>query len=238
MNRFLVTAFILIFAFISSYAQQDTVKEIEAAVPQLENFHDVIYPIWHTAYPEKDYAALKEYAPEVKAQAEEIYSAKLPGILRDKEAKWTEGVKEFKLSVDNYLASSSLDNNENLLSAAEQLHSKYEALVRIIRPITKEAGEFHKSLYVVYHTYLPNKDYQAIKAISGELTAKAENIIGAKLSKRLEPKQADFDKAAQELLTACAALNEVSLESENGRTIEQAVEKVHARYVDLEKVFE
>lgn len=238
MKIFALSAILIITTFTALNAQQDTLKETDAKVPQLEKFHDVMYPIWHTAYPEKDYAALKEYASQVKSQADEIYSAKLPGILRDKETRWNEGVKEFESAVDGYIAAASSNNNENLLAYAEQLHTKYEVLVRIIRPVTKEVGEFHKSLYVVYHNYLPNKNYQAIKAISGELTAKAENITSAKLSKRLESKKAEFDEAAQRLLNSCAMLNEISLATDNGQEIEQAVEKIHKQYVDLECLFE
>ena len=66
----------------------------------MEAFHEIIYPIWHTAYPEKDIAALKGFVPEINKLAGKIFEAKLPGILRDKEAAWQAGLAEFKKSID------------------------------------------------------------------------------------------------------------------------------------------
>jgi hypothetical protein len=211
----------------------DTAQETESSVPELSAFHEVIYPIWHTAYPEKDYAALRKYAPEVKSGAEKIYAAKLPGILRERQAKWDQGVVELRKTVDAYIAAAAGTNDEALLAAAETLHSRYEMLVRTIRPVLKEVDDFHRVLYVVYHKYLPDKDYAKIKETSGDLAAKAEAITKASLPKRLESKAEAFQKAAADLneaAKALAAAPEASLAA--------AVETVHTRYQALEKVFE
>ena len=52
--------------------------ETKSEVPELTAFHEVIYPIWHTAYPEKDYQALRSYVPQIHELASKIYAAKLP----------------------------------------------------------------------------------------------------------------------------------------------------------------
>src|SRR5512139_1105049 len=170
-------------------------QETESSVPELSAFHEVIYPIWHTAYPEKDYAALRKYALEVKSGAEKIYAAKLPGILHERQAKWDQGVAELRKTVDAYLAAAAGTNDEALLAAAETLHSRYEMLVRTIRPVLKEVDDFHKVLYVVYHKYLPEKEFVKIKEASGDLAARAEAITKASLPKRLESKTEAFQKA-------------------------------------------
>ncbi len=208
-------------------------RETESTVPELSAFHEVIYPIWHTAYPEKDVAALRSYAPEVKSGAEKIAAAKLPGILRERQAKWDQGVAELRKTVGAYLAACAGRDDAALLSAAETLHSRYEMLVRIIRPVLKEVDEFHKVLYVVYHKYLPDKDTGKIKEASGDLTAKAEAITKASLPKRLESKTAAFQKAAADLNEAVK-----SLASAPEASLAAAVETVHTRYQELEKVFE
>ena len=42
------------------FSQEDEhSSEVNSSVPELFEFHDVIYPIWHTAYPEKNYQMLK-----------------------------------------------------------------------------------------------------------------------------------------------------------------------------------
>lgn len=208
-------------------------QETESSVPELSAFHEVIYPIWHTAYPEKDAAALRSYAPEVKAGAEKIYAAQLPGILHERKAKWEQGVAELKKAVEAYLAAAAGANDEALLAAAEALHSRYEMLVRIIRPVLKEVDDFHKVLYVVYHKYLPANDFAKIREASSDLAAKAEAVTKASLPKRLEPRTAAFRKAASELYAASQALA-----AAEDASLGAAVEALHAQYQALEKIFE
>ncbi len=227
----------LVFGIGAVAAAPAAIQETESTVPELVRFHDIIYPIWHTAYPQKDYAALRSFAPEVKSLAEKIYAAQLPGILRDKEAKWKQGLEELKKTVDNYLAASAGEDDEALLNAAEDLHSKYEMMVRIIRPVLKEVDAFHKVLYIVYHKYLPDKDYESIKAVSEEMVIKAEAVAKASLPKRLESKSGQFTQAASELFEFTKVLAEVAKLGE-GPAIEKAVEKVHTSYQNLVKIFE
>ncbi|MGQ9673745.1 MAG: hypothetical protein ACUVV5_11565 [Candidatus Aminicenantales bacterium] len=219
------------------FSIQQPMPETESTVPELVRFHDVIYPIWHTAYPEKDYATLRQLASEVKNLAEKIFTAQLPGILRNKETKWKEGLEELKSAVQGYLAAAAGEDNEALLHAAELLHAKYELMVRIIRPVLKEVEAFHKVLYVVYHKYLPNKDYERIASVSEEMMSKAEAITQATLPPRLQAKANQFTAAAIQLFESVRALVEIAKSGEDS-AIETAVENVHVCYQNLEKIFD
>ena len=216
---------------------QDILKETKSEVPELAAFHEIIYPIWHTAYPEKDYAALRKYVADINKLAAPIYNAKLPGILRDKEAKWREGVGIFNKAVDEYNAAASGKDDQALLKAAEALHSKYEALVRTINPILKEVDEFHQVLYVVNHQYAPNKEYDKIREAAPELVIKADAITKVALPKRLETKAEAFQKAAAELLAAVKELEAASGAHDHDGML-SGVDKVHLKYQALEKIFE
>jgi len=227
----IVFALIVLVSGIAAFGQ-----EIESSVPELEAFHDIIYPIWHTAYPEKDVSALKSFVPEINRLAGRIFEAKLPGILRDKEMKWQAGLEEFKKSVEAYNAAAKDADDQALLNAAEVLHARYEMLVRTIRPVLKEMDDFHKSLYVVFHKSLPDKNFAEIKAVSGELKSKAETVTMATLSKRLEAKSAAFQAASADLLTAAEAL-EKACRGEDNAAIENAVLTLHTKYQALEKIF-
>jgi len=170
-------------------------QETESRVPELEAFHEIIYPIWHTAYPEKDIAALKGYVPEIDRLAARVYGAKLPGILRDKEAKWQAGLAELRKSVEAYAVAAKGTDDQILLDAAETLHTRYELLVRTVRPVLGEMDEFHKVLYVVFHKSLPEKKFGEIRAVSPDLKAKAEAVAKARLSKRMEARNDRFQAA-------------------------------------------
>jgi hypothetical protein len=230
----ILTLTLVVFAGVQGSAQsQDT----ESTVPELTAFHEIIYPIWHTAYPDKDGAALRSYAPEVKNLADKVFAAKLPGILHEKQDKWDQGLAEFKKSVDAYLAAAAGTDDAALLTAAETLHARYEMMVRIIRPVLREVDDFHKVLYVIYHRYLPEKNYEMIKQSCGDLTAKAEAITMAALPKRLEAKTDNFNIAAAELYESVKALAETA-KSGQGQAIAEAVERMHTKYQNLEKVFD
>ncbi|UCE41231.1 MAG: hypothetical protein JSV17_17660 [Candidatus Aminicenantes bacterium] len=211
--------------------------ETESRVDELSEFHEIIYPIWHTAYPEKDYAALREYVPEVNRLAKNLFDAKLPGILRDKKAKWDQGMEQLKKAVEDYNKAAVGEDNQALLDAAETLHAKFEMMVRIIRPVLKEIDEFHKVLYVVYHKYLPDKKIDKIKDVTDDFILKAEAITKATLPKRLEGKTEEFLAAAKDLLAASKKLKE-TCDTENIEAIEKAVESLHTKYQNLEKIFD
>ena len=212
-------------------------QETESTVPELAAFHEVIYPIWHTAYPEKDVAMLKSLVPQVNELAEKVFAAKLPGILRDKQAKYDAGLAEFRTSVEAYNAAAKGTNDKALLDAAEVLHAKYEGLVRILRPVLKEMDEFHKVLYVVYHKDLPDKKWDNVRAAAPDLKAKAEAVTKATLPARLQPKAESFQAAAAGLVEAAAALSGLDPHAD-GAAVEGAVLKLHSRYQELEKVFD
>ena len=212
-------------------------QETESAVPELAAFHEVIYPIWHTAYPEKDIAMLKSLVPQVNELAEKVFAAKLPGILRDKQAKYDAGLAEFRASVEGYNAAAKGTDDKAMLDAAEVLHAKYEKLVRTLQPVLKEMEDFHKVLYVVYHTDLAAKNWDAVRAAAPDLKAKAEAVTQAKLSTRLQPKADAFAKASGELVKAATVLAGLGAKAD-GAAVEQAVQNLHSRYQDLEKIFD
>lgn len=230
---FVVAAFSLTLALPAQQAQSETKSE----VPELTAFHDIIYPIWHTAYPDKDVKALRSYVPQVEELAGKIYTAKLPGILREKQAKWDEGLAKFRNSVDDYKAAAAGTDDEALLKAAENLHSLYEALVRTIRPVLPEVDAFHQVLYVVNHTYAPKKSYDKIREVSADLLAKAEALGKVTLPTRLQAKSADYAKAAAELIEAAKQLD-AAAKGHDHQGMLDGVDKVHVRYQALEKIFD
>jgi hypothetical protein len=231
---------IVALAVLAGFAQEKAAgAETQSSVPELEAFHEIIYPIWHTAYPEKDIAALKGFVPRINELAGKIYAAELPGILREKEGKWNAGIAEFKKSVDAYEAAAKGADDRALLDAAEALHMRYEMLVRAIRPVLPEMDAFHKVLYVVYHTDLPGKKWEDVRSASPDLRAKAEAIAKAQLPKRLEPKAAAFQEAAAALVDAASGLEKLSQGGGgDAESLDRAVVKVHTKYQDLEKIFE
>jgi hypothetical protein len=241
MKKLFFILFFISFLFIgkNSYSQVDS-AEISWTVPELIKFHDVIYLIWHEAYPAKDIKALKNFVPEIKTSMENINNAKLPGIVKDKENKWKEGLVEFNNTAEDYYKAASGNDDQAMLDAAEKLHAKFEMMIRVLKPVLKEIDEYHKILYVIYHKYFPDKKYSEISNVIDELISRADAITKAdeeKLKKRLKDKFANFQPAAKELYDNTVTLKEV-LKTNDAEKINKAVETMHSSYQKLESVFD
>ncbi|NNG26084.1 MAG: hypothetical protein HKM87_01050 [Ignavibacteriaceae bacterium] len=237
-NIFLFSITFVLLTHTTSFTQaQEHSSEVNSTVPELSEFHEVIYPIWHTAYPEKDIAMLKEMLSEVNKGAEKIYSAELPGILRDKKEEWDEGVNKFRASVDRYNVAAE-GNEEDLLSSAEELHSNFEMLVRIIRPVTKEVDEFHKVLYMIYHHYWPNKDQEEFSQAVDDLQLRAEELNNCVLPNWIAEKADIIKEQSQKLFNSTNTLKELKDNSANDSEINNAIESVHIDYMALEALFD
>lgn len=239
MKKLFVLLFVSMMFIAGSIMAQNNIDstEITSRVPELVQFHDVIYVIWHEAYPSKDIAGLKGMVDKIKADMEKINGAQLPGILKDKEGKWKEGLKVLNASAENYYTAAKGSDDQVMLDAAEKLHADYEAMVRILRPVSKEVDEYHKDLYVIFHKYYPVKDYKSIIPMMDGMIAKAEACMNAKLPKRLEAKTEVFQKTVKELVEKTMALKE-TLKSNDGAAIDKAVDVMHSKYQDVEKIFE
>ncbi|RPJ87570.1 MAG: hypothetical protein EHM18_00480 [Acidobacteria bacterium] len=226
-HKFFLPVLLVLISLPALAFQHDS--EAKAEVPALSDFHDVIYVIWHEAWPAKDHAKLRSLLPDIEKGAAAVISAPLPGILHHKKSAWDDGLQALKSTVEEYRTAVKAENNEALMAAAEKLHSNYERLVRVIRPPLRELEDFHASLYMLYHHHLPAYDLAKIKSSSAELKQKMTGLEAAKLPDRLSAKKQDFDKARQELATAVAAL-EPAVQSGDKAKVTQAVEDVHSRY--------
>lgn len=235
-HKILISLALILFGLGLMLSAQSKTDEAQYGVPELDAFHEIIYPIWHTAYPQKDMAALRSFVPEIERLAKAVFDAKLPGILRERQDQWAQTLSGFKKTVEGYGQAAAGQDDQALLSAAEALHSAYEMLNRVVRPQPPEVMEFHQSLYAVYHTDLPNKDYARIRAAGADLLAKATAVNNANLSRRFESKKDKFQPAAAALLESVKAL--VAVAPGNDEALGQAVENMHSRYVSLQKVFE
>jgi len=233
--KFAVLSLILCAGGFSTYAQRPA--EATASVPALDAFHEVIFKIWHEAWPNKNVAMLQQLLPDVEKGISEVASAQLPGILRERKALWEEGVRKLQSAGSDYKAAAAAKDDARLLAAAEELHSRFEALMRAIRPALSELDEFHSVLYMLYHHYLPAYDIANIKSSAADLKQKMAALNAAQFPARLKQKESAFQAAREKLSKSVDAL-ESGIRSNDRKTIKNAVEMVHSDYQALDRVFE
>src|SRR5512147_1650551 len=117
-------AALVVLIAVCGYAQQKP-AEATASVPALDSFHEVIFKIWHEAWPKKDAAMLRQLLPDVRQGIAAVASAQLPGILREKKAAWNEGIEKLRAVGSEYAAAVEAKDDARLLAAAESLHSRF-----------------------------------------------------------------------------------------------------------------
>ena len=212
----------------------------EMSKPRLEGlkeFHEVLQPVWHMAYAEKDYQAIRDAVPDFKEKMELIQKAELPGFFREKKDDYEKKRETLANAVLDLEEKSKGADNEALLKSTENLHTAYEQLVRVFAPRVKELESFHLALYPLWHEALPNKDYNAIKASTPVLQEKMDVLMKVELSeksKEIAPKFIEKRKALKasvdDLVKAC--------NGKNNKKIEEKLDKMHTAYQELDAVFE
>ena len=234
-----ISSMLILFILITAGLSQDSHKlETSWEVSELWEFHDVIRQMWHDAWPEKDTAMLKSLLPEIEAGYTKLSAAELPGILRDKAVKWKTGIEDMGRIIETYKNAAEQDEQQPLLNAAEALHAKFEELVRLIRPVSKEVDNFHQELYRLYHYYVPDYNYGKIKTSAASLEDLAKNLNNTKLPDHLKDRSEAFSKAVKNLQDKVSALVSTVSEGDEKTKIENAVENMHTAYQGLEMVFD
>ena len=226
----------LCIAVLPCYAQERP-AEATPSVPALDSFHEVIFKIWHDAWPNKNAALLRQLLPDVEKGVADVASAPLPGILRDKKAAWEEQVKKLQIVGAEYKTAAEANDDPELMNAAEKLHSQFESMVRTIRPALRELDEFHAALYMLVHHDLPKYDVQGIRSSTAELKRKMAALNAAKLPERLKQKEAAFQAAREKLSASVEALDK-SVQSDVEAKIKEGVDAVHSDYQALDRVLQ
>ena len=211
-------------------------EDLKASVPALDAMHEVIMPLWHDAWPNKDVKAMAAMLPDIEKHFAAVSKAELPMVLRDKKAAWVNGVDELKRTVAAYKAAVTAGDNDALLKAAEKLHAQYEALVKVVRPVLKEMEDFHATLYVLYHYQISPFQYDKASESIRTLQAKMDTLNKAALPERLKAKTEAFNAQRARLSKSVDELVGL-LETKDRSKILAGVEMMHSQYESLEKVF-
>ncbi len=232
----LLVFFFLISTFQTLEAQKSS-KEVSVNVPALTEFHKVVYKIWHTAWPNRDFEMLIALLPEIENGTASLVSTELPGILRHKKTAWEREIEKLQAIVQEYRSAVETKERRSLLDAAEKLHSQFEALARVIRPPLRQLEDFHVILYMLYHHYVPTESLDKIKESVQPLREKMAVLSRVALPTRLKEKDAPFEAARKDLEKTVTEFESAVSLNEMGK-IKQAVETMHSRYVTVSAVLE
>lgn len=216
---------------------EDVGAELQATVPELTALHEVITPLWHDAWPNKNTDMVKQLLPDLRKGVDAVAKAALPGILRDKADAWKSGVASLESSTAACEKAAQANDTQAMFDAVEKVHANFEGLVRVVKPPMKELDAYHQTLYTLYHKALPAGDLAAIRAAASELGTKCDALTAAPLPRRATGREEKVKSAIASLCTATTELRSVPAEAKID-AFTPAVEKVHSAYQAVEAAFE
>ncbi len=241
-NLRLIVVTIVPHAFTGCSGDSESVPEISAAevtaaVAELDAVHELMYPLWHDAFPNRDYDRIRELVPQFEPLLVAVDAVELPGILRDKQERWDEGKVAMLAAFASLQEATAAGDDERVPGHVEAFHMAYEQLVRVIRPVVPELAAFHQDLYKIYHYYSPADDRAKIREMAAAMAQKLGPLKATTLSGRMADRQADFAAAVEALDEQVRALTQ-ALETSDRETVQAAVEAVHTAYAAVEALFD
>ena len=232
---------VLFLAFTACAGESEAVPEISEAeitaeVPELGAVHELMYPLWHGAFPEQNYDSIRQLVPQFEPMLAAVEAVELPGILRHKQEGWDAGKTVMMSSFEGLKQAIEDNDNEAMLSHIEAFHIGYEQLVRVVRPLVPELESFHQDLYKLVHYYNPANDDAKIHEAFVAMSEKMDPLRAVELPERLADHQGDFDAGVAALGDRLTELDE-ALQTSDDEAIKAAVDAVHTAYGAVEAVF-
>ena len=207
-----------------------TRDELYGTIPEIEELHSAVYPLWHTAYPQKDYDLIKELLPQLDSLTAKLDEAPLPRILHMKSEAWDKGKEELKAVLGRLHEAVDSDDKTEILNQTEAFHSFFEQLPQIISPAVPELETFHRELYKIVHYYMPNSEIDKIRETITAMQEKIQPLAQAELPENLAARSEDFSRAVKELESTLTSL--VAISGQDDMTaIEGAIKELHTAYV-------
>jgi len=217
----------------SNAPAKDTTDKLAMA---LEDFHSVLAPMWHEAYPIKDFKSIREQAPLFKQKLMTLIVIPAPdNMVQEKREAFFTKRQELAFYVDQY-AKAAADSTDSALAASfEKMHWGYEELDKVFMVEIKQLDSFHETLYYLWHKALPAKDYKAVKSTMPVLKAEMDSLMLVKLpgscydiKDAFEAKRAALKDAVYQLVDVC--------QKGTNKQIDEALTLMHEKFMELSSV--
>jgi hypothetical protein len=201
----------------------------------MDDFHEVLMPLWHESFAEEDFKTIREKAPLLQEKIMTLIRVPAPAELSQDEEKLREFLSKrqelaFNVMQVNLEAKDGPDSS--LTTAFEKMHWSYEELEKFFAVQIKELDQFHETLYFLWHRALPERNYEAIKETAPVFKTEADSLMKIPLPSACKVKGEDFEKSKAALRDAVYALA-TSCEKGTEDDIDKSLRAVHDRFAEL-----
>lgn len=137
------------------------------------DFHDVMAPAWHTAWPDKNYDALLAAGPKFKEAFAGI--AKMEPTFKTKSCKkaFLKARDNFSRIIEMYSAAAERGDKEAVYDLMPQLHNAFEMTASTLLPVSyPEIEAAAVTLNLIMETHLPKNNMEGIVGSTETLVAR------------------------------------------------------------------
>lgn len=108
------------------------VRAIRPVLKELDDFHSVLYMLYHHYVPGKELEKVKASAVELKQKMDLLNAATLPGRLKEKEPEFQAARSRLSKSVEAFAAGTASGDEKAIRDALESVHTDYQALEKVL----------------------------------------------------------------------------------------------------------
>jgi len=109
-------------------AFEQMVRVLAPRIKEMDEFHLVLYPLWHDAMPNKDYQAIKASIPSLESKIDALMKAELPEELKSIETRFTEKRESLRKAVEDLATVCRQNKDKEIIEKLTQMHESYRDL--------------------------------------------------------------------------------------------------------------
>jgi hypothetical protein len=172
-----------------------------------EAFHKIMAPVWHGAWPDKDYDSLLAAGPTLKEAFAAIAKMKPTFKTLDRKKAFLKARDGFSKIIEMYAAAAERGDKETVYDLMPQLHDAFEMTASTLLPVSyPEIEAVVITLNLIMETHLPKNNMEGIVGSTETLVAKFDGLADSTtIPDELKERQMD-------ILTEIAAMNKLALQ--------------------------
>jgi len=111
--------------------QKETAHRI--ALKELDDFHEMLHPLVHEAYPSKDYAAIRSAMPGLLKEGKKVAKAKLPKEFSGHKKEFTKHSRTLVAQLQALVKKNKTLTDEQYGEQFMEMHETFEAIADLLR---------------------------------------------------------------------------------------------------------
>ena len=107
---------------------ENLVMIINPPIPELDEFHKVLFHVYHDYLPAEDWQKVRESVPMFQEKVKQLGEAKLPGWMAEKDQDFRNACQNLENAIDQLAALDSESDDMQWENAIEEIHTAYVAV--------------------------------------------------------------------------------------------------------------